>query len=317
MSTIRLQTIGPGILVALCLTAFRTVFVSDHVAALAAEPDGGKERAARAVEEAADEVKRFAFRLESSVDGSLDLLPTPVFRYTNPLRGEVYSTIFIWTHKGRPEVIASVSSWHSPRRWLGLAVTSLSAEKVVGTRDDEEVWRPQSAGIEFRAIPGAPGPGDTPANRLRQMGLLARQFTAEFKRDATVPEGGKLRLLSRPFHRYDSPANQVLDGAIFGLADGTAPHLLLLIEARQAGRTVRWEYALAPKNSVEYHVWHHDDEVWSLRQLAPPWRNSKNPTHTYTVFPDLGDESRTKELADELAKAMRQLRSASKSDAGK
>ena len=268
------------------------------------EPDNTASHAALASKVAAKEVKKFTFRFADDPDAKLELHPTPILRYTNPLRVEVYSTLFVWMHKGRPEVIASVSSWHSPRQYLGLAATSLSEHKLVGEREGREIWRPQKAGIEFRPIFEAGAPGATSIVRLRQMGLLAQQFTAEFRRDATVPEGGKLRLLSRPLHRYNSTRDTVLDGAMFGFADGTAPHLILLIEARQTPTDARWEYALAPKNSTEFHVRHADRPVWSLPQLAPPWPNSKNPTHTYTVFPDLTNEGRSQELADQLVKAL-------------
>jgi hypothetical protein len=265
------------------------------------------DRAAESSRVAIQEVKRFEYVLASDRDKELNLTPSPVHRYTHQHNGEVYTNLFVWTHKGRPEAIASISNWFSPRRYHGLAVTSLSTEKLIGMRDGEEIWHPKSAGIEFKPIPKASAPAESAVQRLRQMRSLAREFTAEFKRESRKPESGKLRLLSTPLFRYQPQDSKVIDGAIFGLASGTSPQLVLLIEARNAVPGIRWEYALAPRNSFEYRAFHKDRRIWSLPQLAPPWANSKDPTNTYTVFPDLQREGRTQEFVDQLLKFNRIL----------
>jgi hypothetical protein len=256
---------------------------------------------------AAEEVQKFAFALAGEGGAKLKLHETPVLRYTNPLRGDVHSAFYIWTLEGRPEVVASVSSWYTPRRYLGLAASSLSLGKVVGRREDQFIWQPDRPGLELRPIPGAEAPAMTPAQRLRQMSALARQFTAEFKREASYDEGGKLRLLNKPLYRYESTNPAVQDGALFALADGTSPQLNLLIESRETEAGFQWQYGLAPNNSVEYRVFHQDREVWSLPQLAPPWPNSKNPLNTYTVFADLQNAGRTDEFVSQLSQALRTL----------
>ena len=252
---------------------------------------------------AAAEVQRFGFAFADDRERKLKLHEGPILRYTNPLRGEVHSALYLWTHNGRPEAVASVSNWYTPRPYRGLAATSLSLDKLVGTRDGQEIWLPNGPGLQLQPVPDAPAPADSPDKRLRQMGALAREFSAEFKREARYNEGGQLRLMAKPLYRYESTADDVQDGALYALADGTSPQLNLLIEARQTSAgTFRWEFAFAPNNSVEYHAFHKEREVWSLAQLAPPWPNSKNPLNTYTVFADLQLESRTQELAEQLAK---------------
>ena len=277
----------------------------DAPSAPGAAAKSADEQAAESQNAAAAEVQRFAFAFARDRETKLKLHDAPVLRYTNPLRGEVHSALFIWTHEGRPEVVASVSNWYTPRPYLGLAATSLSLDKLIGTRDGQEIWLPKSAGLELRPVPGAGPPAGSPAQRLRQMGALAREFSAEFKREARYNEGGKLRLMTRPLYRYESTTDELQDGALYALADGTSPQLNLLIESRKAkAGGFEWQYAFAPNNSVEYHAFYKDQEVWSLPQLAPPWPNSKNPLNAYTVFPDLQNENRTAELADQLAKAV-------------
>ena len=264
--------------------------------------DKAKQRAAESLQLALEEVKRFEFTFARDGEDKLKLHPTPLYRHANPHRGEVYTNIFLWTKQGRPEAIASISNWYRPRRYHGLAVTSLATKRLIGMRDGKEIWRPNKPGIELRPIPDASAPGETALRRLREMRNLAREFRAEFKRDSKYPEGGALRLLSKPIHRYENQETNVIDGALFGFAAGASPQLILVIEARQSKSGPRWEYDLAPRNSTEYHVWHKDRKVWSLPQLAPPWPNSRIPTNTYTVFPDLQREGRTQQFVEQLLK---------------
>jgi len=287
------------------LSAFLLLILAlNCVAVQATEPasnesDQTAERKAASLKLAGDEVKRFAFYFTDAPDKEFELHSSPVVRYGN-YNAESYSNAFIWTNNGRPEAIASVTNWYRPREYYGLAVTSLATKPLTGERDDQEIWRPRNAGVEFRPIPDAGVPGELPVQRLREMRALAREFRADFKRVARYLESGKLRLMSTPLYRYESVESGVADGAIFGLALGTAPQLVLLIEARKSVGELRWEYAVAPRNSMEYQVWHKDRQVWSLPQLAPPWPNSKIPTNTYAVFPDLQKEGRTEELVRKL-----------------
>lgn len=259
-------------------------------------------RAAESLQLATEEVERFTYLFAADRSSELKLHTAPIHRYTHQHNGEVYTNLFIWTYDGRPEAIASISNWFAPRRYHGLAVTSLSTRKLVGMRDGEEIWRPQSSGVEFKPIPDAPRPTESKAQRLRQMRSLARHFKAEFKRESRKPESGKLRLLTTPLYRYESESDKPLDGAIFGFASGTAPQLVLLIEAHRSRDGLRWEYALAPRNSQAFEVWYKDRRIWSLPQLAPPWPDSKDPTKTYTVFPDLQRDGRTQEFVNQLSK---------------
>jgi hypothetical protein len=75
-----------------------------------------------------------------------------------------------------------------------------------------------------------------------------------------------------------------LDGAIFAFVRGTDPEVLLLIETRKLEGGDTWQYALAPMNSLEFHAFHQDREVWQKPQLAPPWLNVMDPTKSYLLI---------------------------------
>ena len=64
------------------------------------------------------------------------------------------------------------------------------------------IWSPESPGVEFKDIPGAPAPADTPAARLRQMKVLTDRFKVTmtgWKPDKSDRE--ELRLLPKPLYR--------------------------------------------------------------------------------------------------------------------
>jgi hypothetical protein len=104
---------------------------------------------------------------------------------------------------------------------------------------------------------------------------LAQRFTAH-----EVLNNGQrfeLRLLIRPAHRYDHPKSGLIDGALFFLARGTDPEVVLLIELVAKDSSPRgWQYGLASIASAELHVSLDGQEVWQTaagngRASDPYW----------------------------------------------
>ena len=233
---------------------------------------------------AKQEAATYDFLLGNEQTTKLTFYPQSVLRWSNPVSGTLYGEVFIWTSQGRPEVVASVYKWYSPHTHMGVEFHSLTTEKLTAMRDKQRVWYPDDPGVQLRPIREAPAPGQTATIRLRQMRLLARQFTAEAT-DRTDPKlKEQLRLLSKPLYRYESTNQQLLDGAMFAFVQGTNPEVMLLIEARQTAGSHQWHYALARQNSVRFEVQHQGDTVWSVPKIAPPWPNLLDRTKTYTVI---------------------------------
>src|SRR5207244_973071 len=125
--------------------------------------------------------------------------------------------------------------------WLGMMsheFDSLSRENKVIARDRSRViWSPQTAGVEFKYVPGSPKPARTPAERLRQMKAIAERFKATMTGwQADNSDQEALRLLPRPLYRYDltnakNADPKLLDGALFGYVMGTDPEVVLMLEA--------------------------------------------------------------------------------------
>jgi len=159
----------------------------------------------------------------------------------------------------------------------GVEFHSLTEGPATAERDGHAEWSPVRAGVEFRPVPGAPAPANTPAGRLRQLRAMAVEFSAKKtdRKALTRP----LRLLTQPVYRYESTDTS---GALFAFVEGCDPEVFLLIEARagQTGRT--WHYALARMNSVEFDVAHRGREVWSVSVI--PWTQARNPREPYTLI---------------------------------
>jgi hypothetical protein len=201
----------------------------------------------------------------------LALRDEPILRWTNPLRKTDDGAVFLWTAGGRPEAIASFYRYRNEERLVeehefqSLATTGLTA-----ARDGTVIWAPREAGLTLAPIPGAPKPGATPSERLRQMRTLAREFHAYFDLPRDQSE---LRLLTRPLYRYETSRPDLPDGALFAFVQTTDPEVLLLIEARPAGGALAWHYALARMSMVNLRAQHKERPVWRVDwvdQLTAP-----------------------------------------------
>jgi len=261
----------PTILVLAVSTAF----------AQAQPPPGEKTEAARAIEAAAI-AKRTAeaYRVTTGEAGgnALQLEPKSLLKWSNPVGGSFHGSVFIWTANGRPAVVASIYKKYLPLPLhLGIEFHSLTEGPAKAERDGRAEWSPVRGGVEFRPVPGAPAPADTPAGRLRQMRAIALEFSATKtdRKALTRP----LRLLTQPVYRYESTDP---DGALFAFVEGTDPEVFLLIEARAGNTGPAWHYALARMNSVGFHVAHCGHQVWSVPVI--PWTQAKNPREPYMLI---------------------------------
>ena len=132
------------------------------------------------------------------------MTPHPVLRWRNVTRGtqESEGVFVLWVNKGRPEASASIYPWEGT---VAHEFVSLSrGAKLVAREGGRVIWSPETPGVEFKDIPGAPAPADTPAARLRQMKVLADRFKVTmtgWKPDKSDRE--ELRLLPKPLYRAE------------------------------------------------------------------------------------------------------------------
>ena len=108
------------------------------------------------------------------------MLPEPVLRWQQPVRGGDDGALYLWVRDGRP--VAAVTfftfKWpdgvrlHQPR-------TAFVRDRAdPRTWRDRIVWKTSRPGLTFKPVPDAPAPAAAAGPRLRQMQAIVRDFTA-------------------------------------------------------------------------------------------------------------------------------------------
>ena len=183
-------------------------------------------------------------------------LKEPVLHRMQEVTGSSRGSVFVWVEpSGRPAAICDVflfedgpGRYRLNNEWDSLAASPLRAESSLGV-----LFNATGPGLEWKSIPNAPAPADTPPGRDRQARRLADRFSADLvnRKNARF----HLRLLTTPLHRHDtidSPDSR--GGALFAFCQQTDPELLLLIEARKSGAGYRWEYAIAGFSDMDLYL---------------------------------------------------------------
>jgi hypothetical protein len=251
----------------------------------AAEPDDGV--AKKMLPIYVKEVEPYSIAVESAPKKSLELKKEPVFEWANPARHAQQGVVFLWVRDGRPAALACIFSHDHekfPGRQIDHELHALDPEKLLVTREAHNQWKPQ-AGLERKELTDSPVPAETPAARFLQIKKLAAEFSGH------VIDYGKskwdLRLLPAPLYKYPTAKTGVIDGALFALVSnaGTDPEVLLVIEARQTGGKVRFEYACGRFSDLELHVFRKDKEVYTSVMGGKNQFNN-DPQHLYRIYPE-------------------------------
>ena len=187
------------------------------------------------------------------------MLPDPVLRWWQPVRGGDDGALYLWVREGQPVAALTFFTfkWPSGLRSVNHEKHSLVAEPMEAIWRDRVVWKTSEAGVSFHPVPGAPAPAGSAPARLRQMQAMTRDFAAN-----TVDDKGltwPLRTLARPIYRYESKA----DGALFAMVQGTDPEAFLLLRIRGEGNDASWEYAVTRFTDLEIHIRLGGREVYS------------------------------------------------------
>jgi hypothetical protein len=244
------------------------------------DPKDEKARAEEFLVVAKREAAAYTIRLPGS-DRPLTLRPEPVLSWSNPVMGQIYGEVFVWTAEGRPEAVASIYKFYSPRTHRANEFHSLALEKLTGERDGVPVWTPSRPGLELKPIPGAPVPADSAAARLRQTRTLAEELTGrqttrqQFERD--------MRLLTQPIYRYENTKGNLIDGGLFVFVLATDLDAILLIEAhRTKGSSAEWRFGVTRLNANALRITHRGREIWDAPEL--PWSQVWDGNEPYCIF---------------------------------
>jgi hypothetical protein len=254
----------------------------------APRPKQDRSRSARLLELHEKDAASYAIYRDAARKERLELRREPIYRWSNPTRvGGQEGDVFLWTDRGRPEVVASIFSHphEKDQRCVCHELHSLSEAVLVVDRDSPNRWEPRAAGVELKPVPGAPAPAASPAQRLAQIRALAREFSGR-----SLSEEGQsweLRLLPRPLYRYEVEGPEVIDGALFALVStaGTDPEIILMLEARRSPEGSRWVYGAARFSDMSLWLKHKDQEVWSAIR-GPENTFTNDARHRFRFYQD-------------------------------
>lgn len=243
-------------------------------------PETEQEKQARA-KEVLDHMQNITVeRIGGNTRQPVALIDHALLTYSDPARANDHGTVWAWGREGRPLAIVEVFRPSGQQQWVH-AITLSSTDLIVAATSDGRQWSPKSTSIKFEKIPMVVKPSAREVSRLAQMKELARRFEACEYWD---PDNSRfeLRLLVQPIHRYRDPDKKIIDGAVFLLAHGTNPEIVMLMEAQgDTVETSEWHFAMTRLGSAELHASFDGKEVW-LQQRAPGVVG--NPTDAYWLF---------------------------------
>jgi hypothetical protein len=271
----------------LCLAALVVLLASAlHVTTSSAQLDDDDDgaRTVETLENGQREAGLYSLRIEEADARPIVLHDESLLKWHNSVNQSVFGNIFVWTKAGRPEVVASIYQFYSPKVEFCAEFQSLSLDPLIVEKNGAEVWTPKEPGIVLQAFDDDDEPATSKPQRLIKMRQLAGQFSVQLT--DWSGETYSLRLLPTPLFRYGATDSdsEILDGALFAFTYTTDPELLVIVEARPSDDGFRWVYGLARMNVGELTVSYGDREVWRAERLEHPYVYKDG---IYTLFMNL------------------------------
>jgi hypothetical protein len=233
----------------------------------AQETQDGKAAAPKWLKQRQAEFEEYEFQRESARPVLLVMESRSILNWSNPEKGTDLGGLFLWTHEGRPQMIACAFEWGGS---LKHEFHSLGTEPVVAQRGGNEVHR-FAAGIEWKPFAAAPEPAARRAQRLTQMRRLAERFRVTVGNK----ELAETRLLPQPVYHFplEAPPNV----AVFVFVQGTDPECTLLVEATPEKK---WRYALARQTKWGLKAELDGNQVWDCTSFS-----KRDPESPFVVLP--------------------------------
>ena len=254
----------------------------------ASSENKGSNAAAAALKKFTVAANEYSIFAASDKSKTFQLNSKPILNWNNPARFGENGGIYVWMKQGRPEVIGSIFTYNFNGEVRDKhEFHSLATEPIVARIEDESVWTPAKPGVEFKPIPRAPAPAKTLTRRKFQLRQLSRRFSGTLidRNSGQV----NLRLVPAPLIVYTPQNHNCKVGAIFSLAYGTDPEILLLLECRENGAgKLTWQYAFARYHYFAVKGQLDNKEVYSVEMELSHARKVRSTTdlrdRTYISF---------------------------------
>ncbi|OWK38350.1 hypothetical protein [Fimbriiglobus ruber] len=203
----------------------------------------------------------------------------PLLYYSEPTRNHDRGSVWAWGEKGRPVALAKLCQQVGVRSRWKISITNTSGGKLRASRDNARWWLENESAVEFKGILDAPAPATDEQQRQRQLKQMALKFTGHEFWD---PDNSRyeLRRLERPLHTYKDENGGTQVGALYTLANGTNPEIMLFIEARvdpKNGTKATWQFLVGRLAHAELHLEYDGKEVFT----APRANRLSGPEKPY------------------------------------
>ena len=180
------------------LTAFFVIAL--QAVLVCALSDDDRERAAATLEHGRLEAARYLIRPAIDDRKPIKLHTESLLKWQNTVDKSVHGNIFVWTKEGRPEVVASLYRFYSPKDQFDGEFQSLSLSPLVIKKNGETVWTPKEPGVVLKMFDDASEPPASKPERLIKMRQLAGQFSGQMTDWSGIDKDGIYTLfMDMPF----------------------------------------------------------------------------------------------------------------------
>lgn len=211
-----------------------------------------------------------------------ELIPTPVFRYSDQPRRIVDASLWAWMQDGRLiafQKIEAVLAADDELLWQ-YCFASFTSSQLDVRWPRASRFQTTAPGVVFRSFPTAPAPSEKSFVRLQQMKKLASQFRAAISDEADGSDEEVMRLLPKPVFVYpQKPASPTL--GVFGLtSNGTNPDAYIILRAETETGELTWKYGTRRMTTGAVKVTLNGEEVMDTKYLTA----SPLPKEAWTFF---------------------------------
>ncbi len=224
-------------------------------------------------------LKALTLKVDDSVG---EMQSKPLFRWQNPVSG-ANGAVFLWTHQGRPAMISKTHVNDQKQHYVE-SMTPLTTKPLVLRRDSTVSWSPATTDVKRRSLTDVEPPAGNNGLRLTQMRAIARRYRFTSLWGEENRSEWELRLLSTPLHRCSNADAGIIDGAIFGYAQGTNPEAAVIIEAVTTNQQPVWEAYPVRLSGYSIKGWLDEELVFDVPYLNGTRWNM--PFHHYYERPN-------------------------------
>jgi hypothetical protein len=220
-----------------------------------------------------EEYKRDAEKLVSGIDveifsddkwSKVKRIEKPLLYYGDLTRDNDRGSVWGWGEKGRPVALLELWQHVDDRSNWYFCICNTSGGKVRAKRGGDPWWSENESAVELKDVPDAPVPSSEAPQRQRQLKQLAQKFKGHEFWD---PNNSRfeLRRLEKPLHTYKDEDSGIMEGALYTLANGTNPEIMLFLEARVDPKDKTkssWQFVVGRSAHAELHLEYDGKEVF-------------------------------------------------------